>query len=507
MNAPIKGLCQKFCPAKDFEDRARVNDFSPFEMGLGVPIKAYQRAAAGIYYDAESIRPLPVLIDVVHHLIDVVIGKMIDNSRQDTSESAMYFFVENRFRCITQEIRFQRLKGPEVIWIHEKLALFLLFSAVKLRDYREFDEKPNRDRLSDTFVSLEQLYDEEYQAENERSPNEAFFRALHSLIFDVNRPFGDYIAGLDEDLILSEPIQKSMAIFEALISNEPKKLESILIASPVQYSAALFCSQPDPIQFNIHNIWSKNGFILLGSLFKHLKFSDAFTLQTNQNEIQTTQPVIIKQEPIHQIQPPPPPPQALEEEEKEEEREFIPPLTIPSIPQTLFTSVQEKEVIKDELEVEVEEKEKDDFFLSVERTVSCPLTDIRDLVGEDQLRYGYATVFIGTEPSTEAKKFAYSRVFGESNPILKVFDGRFYLALIDQSSIDELLIPHSIFFCGNADVEADIPVINFTFNREHLDVREFDEMLTKAIEMATVPLSLVDLGDSLRKAVAMILGQ
>ncbi|KAL5463240.1 hypothetical protein EMCRGX_G032120 [Ephydatia muelleri] len=159
--ARVVGKCVMMCPEKERVRREKERRLSVFEVATvqdGKPrtsahlaVKEYVRAGAGHEFpEANELRPPPVLVQTVDHLIRNVAD------RQDHPWSVVYSFINDRIQAIRQDATYQQLECSELEHILELSIRFYLYSQYKLYccSLDTFDPKLNMVQLQQCLVKL-----------------------------------------------------------------------------------------------------------------------------------------------------------------------------------------------------------------------------------------------------------------------------------------------------------------------------------------------------------------
>ncbi|XP_065919268.1 SAC3 domain-containing protein 1-like [Dysidea avara] len=171
------GRCMLMCPTQERLRRERERRLHILEVDKhsttestdthprsseGLAVKEYVRSAAGCNLSREEwLRPPKVLLATVDYLISVT-------DRKDHPWWKVYEFVDDRIRCVRQDLVIQGSEGNEAISILEKCTRFYLYAQYRLCCQRDkFDVKINSDQISHCLSSLTHLY------KNHSSPSQS----------------------------------------------------------------------------------------------------------------------------------------------------------------------------------------------------------------------------------------------------------------------------------------------------------------------------------------------
>lgn len=266
------GTCQDMCPLSEITNLS--HEKSPFECDRNgkfkpeLAIKTYHRSDAGKQILNSDLRPLPVLVKTLNHIINYVIGEKTNKS-PETSEIHMYNFVRDRLRSIRSDITTQGLKGEETIKILETSLLFFIWAGTRfnMESEENFVRKQNLEQITQTTLSLCELYDT-YMIENSKHyPSEPFFRAID---LTTNLTYPGYMAKLlsfPDEIINSKYVQSIIEIKKSILSLNISRFFSILDRVPIQMASYI-------LQMS-RVLWEDIGYALFDS-FRTKPFSKTF---------------------------------------------------------------------------------------------------------------------------------------------------------------------------------------------------------------------------------------
>ena len=235
MEGTIIGTCMEMCPASELSQHNNRNfEINPVtkEFDPKFAIKTFHRSDAGKKILASDVRPLPVLQKTMDHIINVVIGKLVGLTPGAT-EWNMAKFVRDIFRSIRQDITIQNLRGPEIIDMLEKMALFFIACGVKFLDEEEFDPTQNFEQVTQTLLSLDEYYDDYFAKTGKHSPNESEFRAAHLLVSITEDRFMLKIVQLPQVVLQSAAVKKVLDLRQAYNTNNLHQFVHIAMNSPL----------------------------------------------------------------------------------------------------------------------------------------------------------------------------------------------------------------------------------------------------------------------------------
>ena len=190
MSTIAEGTCPDMCPEKERLLREINCSFSIFEGQIVqnemhvVPellVKEYARSSA----DQEEplpheLRPEPVLIDTMSHLLTRIIPK-IEEPNVDVAE--WYNFCWDRLRSLRKDIIQQQLSSTKIVELLEQSARFHICCFDRLFDRERgiFDDKINAENLVNCLQMLINKY-EDLEACGRRCANECEFRTYMMLL-------------------------------------------------------------------------------------------------------------------------------------------------------------------------------------------------------------------------------------------------------------------------------------------------------------------------------------
>ena len=235
MEGTIIGTCMEMCPASELFQHNNMNfEINPItkEFDPKFAIKTFHRSDAGKKILPSDVRPLPILQKTMDHIINVVIGKLVGLTPGAT-EWNMAKFVRDIFRSIRQDITIQNLKGPEVIDMLEKMALFFIACGVKFLDEEEFDPTQNFEQVTQTLLSLDEYYDDYFSKTGKHSTNESEFRAAHLLVSITEDRFMLKIVQLPQVVLQSAAIKTVLDLRQAYNTNNLHQFVNIAMNSPL----------------------------------------------------------------------------------------------------------------------------------------------------------------------------------------------------------------------------------------------------------------------------------
>lgn len=279
MDKGIIGKCKQMCPRSEIAVKKRLP--SVFECDLNgnfredYAIKEYNRSSAGKEIDDSEIRPLPVLIKTIDHIIHYVIEKKT-NTSPETSEIQMYYFVGDRLRAIRTDITTQKLKGPEVIRILQISCLFFIWAGTRFHMEEEyvFDYKINIQQITQSILSLNDLYDSYYTDTHKHYPSEPFFRALDLISYLRYPGYMPKLLSYRDDIINSSYVQAVIEVKKAIIIRDVPLFLSVLNRVPVQMASYILQ--------NSRVLWESIGYVLRRSF---ARFSFPLSYLTNYLQI------------------------------------------------------------------------------------------------------------------------------------------------------------------------------------------------------------------------------
>jgi hypothetical protein len=220
------------CPISELPEHDIVNPsaFENDERGQFQPslaVKAFHRSDAGRAAYAHQLRPIRVLKQTLTHLIDVVIGRMAGTSPARSALN-MYHYVRDRFRAIRQDMIYQDCHGTDAIAILEPIALFHVGAGLRFAFLPRYDFDPvqNKEQLTQTLLTLDSEYDVYH------TPNEAFFRTLHLLVYISDADFLSRMMAFSRSLLNSLYVKSAVDLRGAFLRHAfltfleiPKKRE------------------------------------------------------------------------------------------------------------------------------------------------------------------------------------------------------------------------------------------------------------------------------------------
>ncbi|KAG7395642.1 hypothetical protein PHYBOEH_003399 [Phytophthora boehmeriae] len=166
--SPLQGECQRLCPPKEEAERARTNELSRFECATAehpelVAVKKYRRAAAGRdTYDAQDVRPAPVLLDTLRHLFTAVLeypkgGFEAEEDARPAEFLALYHFINDRIRS--------GIENEELVIALQQAVRFYLVAGLRavqllgtLKNQQDWSDKLNDEQLASALSQLQTLY-------------------------------------------------------------------------------------------------------------------------------------------------------------------------------------------------------------------------------------------------------------------------------------------------------------------------------------------------------------
>lgn len=206
MSVIVNGTCPDMCPEKERLLREIYCSFSVFEGQIVdnemhvVPellVKEYSRSSADQDEPLpHELRPEPVLIDTMNHIVVNIMPKIEENI--DITE--WYHFCWDRLRSLRKDIIQQQLCSRNIIQILEQSARFhiccgdLLFGA----DPKIFDEKINAENLVNCLQMLINMY-EDLEKKGIKCENEYEFRVYMMLLLLDSGDIPDVIRWNDEN--------------------------------------------------------------------------------------------------------------------------------------------------------------------------------------------------------------------------------------------------------------------------------------------------------------------
>lgn len=206
MSVIVNGTCPDMCPEKERLLREINCSFSIFEGQIVdnemhvVPeylVKEYSRSSADQDEPLpHELRPEPVLIDTMNHILINIIPKI----EQNIDITEWYHFCWDRLRSLRKDIIQQQLCSPKIVQILEQSARFhiccgdLLFGA----DPKIFDEKINAENLVNCLQMLISMY-EDLEKIGVKCANESEFRVYMMLLLLDSGDIPDVIRWNDED--------------------------------------------------------------------------------------------------------------------------------------------------------------------------------------------------------------------------------------------------------------------------------------------------------------------
>mgnify|MGYP002475507665 CR=1 FL=1 len=235
------GTCQNMCPETEYKNRP-INAFECDLNGKFQPklaIKEYHRSDQGRQIREKDLRPLPVLLKTLDHILNYVIGQKT-NTSPETSEIQMYYFVRDRLRIIrSEDITVQNLDGPGVIRILETSCLFFIWAGTRFNmENREiFDYKQNVEQITQSLLSLTDLYDKYFEETHQHYPSEPFFRSLDLITYFIYPGFMVKLLSFSDEIRNSNYIQAVLEIRKAILTRDISLFLSILDHVPVQMAS------------------------------------------------------------------------------------------------------------------------------------------------------------------------------------------------------------------------------------------------------------------------------
>ncbi|OHT01810.1 hypothetical protein TRFO_07366 [Tritrichomonas foetus] len=247
------GVCPDMCPKSElpqhyqglvspFEQNPKTNQFDP-----SLAIKSFLRSGADNRFNAETVRPLPVLLKTMDHIFNFIIGQRL-NTSEKTEEIELYMYLRDRFRAMSSDITAQHLSGIPVIEMYEKIILFFIWSGARFTNFPrdQYDDIMNKELLSNIFIKLDEKYDDYINDSGKHAPSEPLFRALHLLLYlqNENGLFMSSLMKIHPDLIKTKFIQSVISIRKEVISRNIPKLLKLLESTPIQISIMTIQSIP-----------------------------------------------------------------------------------------------------------------------------------------------------------------------------------------------------------------------------------------------------------------------
>lgn len=215
-------------------------EFDPFtnKFDENLAISKYVRSEADKNYAPEDLRPLPVLVKTMDHIINYVIRKRLNSQEEGTSYLDLYQFLRDRFRAIESDITIQNLSGIDVIDILQKITLFFIWGGIMFAEYPEdkFSFYQNQQILVQTFSMLKEQY-KIFRMENNgmMACYECDFIAMNLLLFLPNDDFMSGLMLLDNGVLNSEPIQNVLEIRKAILNSDFEKAVKIINESELYF--------------------------------------------------------------------------------------------------------------------------------------------------------------------------------------------------------------------------------------------------------------------------------
>lgn len=210
---PIRGKCGTLCPANEAAERARTQELSRFERPTSnapalVPVKKYRRAAAGrAVWDPMELRPAPVLLRTLRHLLTTVLpwpqsgfdGWEKGGSTRTAEFLAVYHFVNDRVRSVRQDFTVQRIEDASLVTALQQIARFYLLAGLRsvqllesAKSQQDWSDKLNDEQLVSALSQLQGLYNmhevEGLNIEDTPELNDAGEFVAYDLLLHADKP-------------------------------------------------------------------------------------------------------------------------------------------------------------------------------------------------------------------------------------------------------------------------------------------------------------------------------
>nr|XP_008122120.1 PREDICTED: SAC3 domain-containing protein 1 [Anolis carolinensis] len=239
------GTCPGMCPASEFDRRKCQRRLHRLELGpspscqpdASLAVKEYSRPAAGKPPPRpEELRPPPVLLDTVRHLLS-----LDDGAKGDEAERCA--FVTDRLRAVRLDLTLQRLTSrPCAIPILERALVFLLHAGSRLHAQPDsrFDAHLHREQVQESFAALRRAY-RQGQAKDQgvAAASEPRFQALF-LLYNLGSPAAlGQVLHLPKGSRTSPDIVLALAIHWAFLERNFARFFRLASALPYLPSCAL----------------------------------------------------------------------------------------------------------------------------------------------------------------------------------------------------------------------------------------------------------------------------
>lgn len=236
----LVGTCQEMCPKdellehetvliSDFEKDAHTGKFVP-----ELAIKKFHRSDAGKKINESSIRPLPVLVKTMDHIINFVLGKRM-NTSETTTEIQALNFASDRIRAIQMDITLQNIIDVDALKILEKSVLLLIWGRAKFEDpswYMKFNHVQTMEQITQNLITIE----EQLQRLNEEDRlYECEFYALHLLVHISYPHFITQINRLPSRILNSKPVSWVLSLRKCVLENNMEGYMKVAKKMPIQF--------------------------------------------------------------------------------------------------------------------------------------------------------------------------------------------------------------------------------------------------------------------------------
>ncbi|KAM0672019.1 hypothetical protein OCOL_001077 [Ordospora colligata] len=166
------GRCMTFCPEVEGLERTLKNDVSAYENE--VMVKKHRKPIPGSGREhIDDIRPMNVLCNVVDHLIKL---SMRNQSIQ------MYKFVDNRFKAVLSDLRFQKGSCAGVASVVEKIVRIYTVFRYILYNHPHFDRDMNISQMKRILGDLLKYYDQDDTVSDEDLWRREQYRCYYMLV-------------------------------------------------------------------------------------------------------------------------------------------------------------------------------------------------------------------------------------------------------------------------------------------------------------------------------------
>ena len=260
------GTCKLMCPESELKEH-EYGPLSPFESDKNgnfdpkKAIKKYKRINSIKNNDLDTIRPIHILQQTVHYMLDNLISQIFQKASLET-ELHLYLYIRDRLRSIRQDIILQQIHGEDCIQIYEFYTLFFIWSGLHFGNMgpKQFDFVQNFEQITQGFVSLS----EEYSFTTTQSME--IFEAARIATYFTHDDFNEEIAKMKNGL---KYLDKLISLRESFKTNNIKlfvetisQLPFIIAASAILSDKELFVQTFLSLRLSFKNMSFSNDYIM-----------------------------------------------------------------------------------------------------------------------------------------------------------------------------------------------------------------------------------------------------